>query len=161
MDDGRTAAGLHGDGVSYTESRNQVENESDSDDGPWWTEVARLEIRKDVHGNWGVVEQVWPETTAGQGAATSSTSRPGAATSSTSMQGAATSSTSMQGAATSSTSTSMQGAAKNEGGWSSTDEDETWFERATRDQNPLTPNNVKSKRKLKNKKMSKNKCRCD
>ena len=154
MDDGRTAAGLHGDGVSYTENRNQVENESDSDDGPWWTEVARLEIRKDTNGNWGVVEQVWPETTAVQGAATSSTSMPGAATSSTSMQGAA----------ASSTSTSMQGAAKNEitlGGWSSTDEDETWFERATRDQNQLTPNNVKSKRKLKNKKMSKNKCRCD
>ena len=150
MDDGRTAAGLHGDGVSYTESRNQVENESDSDDGVLViTEVARLEIRKDANGNWGVVEQVMPETTPGQGAATSSTSMPGAATSSTSMQGAA----------TSSTSTSMQGAAKNEGGWSSTDEDETWFERATRDQNPLTP--MKSKHKLKNKKMSKNKCRCD
>jgi hypothetical protein len=140
---------------AYTKNSNEVmENESDSDDGPWWTEVARLEIRKDENGNWGVVEQVWPETTPVQGASTSSTSMPGAATSSTSMQGAA----------TSSTSTSMQGAAKNEmtlGGWSSTDEDETWFERATRDQNPLTPNNVKSHRKLKNKKISKNKCRCD
>ena len=132
-------------------SNEVMENESDSDDG--LTVIAVFEFRKDKNRNWGQGGQVWPVINPMQGAATSATSRPGAATSSTSMQGAA----------TSSTSASMQAAAKNEmtGGWSSTDEDETWFERATRDQNPLTPNNVKSKRKLKNKKMSKNKCRCD
>jgi hypothetical protein len=142
-------------------SNEVMENESDSDDGTMRIiEVARFEIRKDADGNWGVVDQVWPPTTPMQGAATSSTSRPGAATSSTSMQGESTSSTSMQGAATSST--SMQGAAQNEmtGGWSSTDEDETWFEGATRDQNPLCTNKVKSKQKLQNKKLSKDKCRC-